>query len=151
MIVVPVLMTSCQVSDQPKSGPVAAQRRTTAQATTNAHGEPTQRSTLRASDSNMCGSPMNRRSLLAGIASLLVAPAIVRAVNLMPIASFVEEELVYGIRIQSWPFSEERPHFHISGIMLRPSGVPLSHFNDDIARFRTLWPRLVYRPIMSFP
>ena len=40
MMVVPVLMTSCQVSEKPKSGPVAAHTRTTTTASTNANGEP---------------------------------------------------------------------------------------------------------------
>jgi len=47
-IVVPVLMTSCQVSDQPKSGPETAQSRTTAIASTKVDERPTCRSTQRA-------------------------------------------------------------------------------------------------------
>ena len=40
-IVVPVLMTSCQVSEKPNSGPVKAQAMTTASATPKAHDVPT--------------------------------------------------------------------------------------------------------------
>src|SRR5215471_687512 len=47
-IVVAVLMTSCQVSDQPKIGPQAAQRRTAAIASRNVDDRPTCRSTQRA-------------------------------------------------------------------------------------------------------
>jgi hypothetical protein len=46
--VVPVLMTSCQVSDQPKSGPETVQSRTTAIASTKVDERPTCRSTQRA-------------------------------------------------------------------------------------------------------
>ena len=41
MMVVLVLMTSCQVSEKPKSGPVAAQTTMVAIARTDAQGEPT--------------------------------------------------------------------------------------------------------------
>src|SRR5215216_6728791 len=51
-MVVPVLMTSCQVSDQPNTGPVIAQTTTTAQASTKAVGDPTCRSIQRANRSN---------------------------------------------------------------------------------------------------
>ena len=47
-IVVPVLMTSCHVSDQPKSGPETAHKITTATASTNVDERPTCRSTQRA-------------------------------------------------------------------------------------------------------
>ncbi len=40
-IVVPVLITSCQVSEKPNSGPVAAQTTTTSAAVRNAQGDPT--------------------------------------------------------------------------------------------------------------
>src|SRR5262245_11329742 len=40
-IVVPVLMTSCQVSEKPKRGPVAAQIRTMPRARKNVQAEPT--------------------------------------------------------------------------------------------------------------
>jgi hypothetical protein len=39
-IVVPVLMTSCQVSENPKTGPVIAQTRTTPTANTKVEGRP---------------------------------------------------------------------------------------------------------------
>ena len=39
-MVVPVLITSCQVSEKPKSGPVAAQTRTTMTAVTKAQERP---------------------------------------------------------------------------------------------------------------
>lgn len=48
MIVVPVLMTSCHVSLNPKIGPATAQPTTTASAAMNAHGEPTWRDALAA-------------------------------------------------------------------------------------------------------
>lgn len=47
-MVVPVLMTSCHVSDQPKIGPDTAHRRTTAIASTKVEERPTWRSTQRA-------------------------------------------------------------------------------------------------------
>ncbi len=40
-MVVPVLITNCQVSEKPKTGPVAAQTIIVRSATTEAHGEPT--------------------------------------------------------------------------------------------------------------
>ena len=48
---VPVLMTSCHVSDQPKKGPEIAQMRRTATAITNIVGDPTCRSIKRANRS----------------------------------------------------------------------------------------------------
>ncbi len=39
-MVVPVLITSCQLSEKWNRGPVNAQRRTTSEATRNAHGDP---------------------------------------------------------------------------------------------------------------
>ena len=45
-IVVPVLMTSCQVSEKRNSGPLIIQTSTTPQAMANAIGEPTIRVTL---------------------------------------------------------------------------------------------------------
>ena len=48
-IVVPVLTTSCQVSEKPNSGPLAAHTKTTQNATRNAAGEPTMPDTLCAS------------------------------------------------------------------------------------------------------
>src|SRR5829696_2743329 len=42
-MVVPVLMTSCQVSEKPKSGPVTAQTTTTPAATAKAGGRPVAR------------------------------------------------------------------------------------------------------------
>src|SRR6202008_2792598 len=47
-MVVPVLITNCHVSDHPKTGPEAAQRRTTAIASINVEERPTCRSTHRA-------------------------------------------------------------------------------------------------------
>ena len=47
-IVVPVLMTSCQVSENPNSGPVIAHTMTTEQAVTNAAGVPVARDVQRA-------------------------------------------------------------------------------------------------------
>ena len=47
-MVVPVLMTNCQVSDQPKAGPETAQTRTTPMASTKVDERPTCRSTQRA-------------------------------------------------------------------------------------------------------
>ena len=41
-MVVPVLMTSCHVSEKPKSGPVAAQTRMTPRAVAKAHEPPVQ-------------------------------------------------------------------------------------------------------------
>src|SRR3954463_15660383 len=52
-MVVPVLMTSCHVSDQPKKGPEIAQMRTTATAITNVIGDPTCCSIQRANRSNL--------------------------------------------------------------------------------------------------
>ena len=43
MIVVEVLMTSCQVSENPNSGPETAQRITRPQQATNTSGRPVQR------------------------------------------------------------------------------------------------------------
>jgi hypothetical protein len=51
-IVVPVLMTSCHVSDQPKTGPEAAHRSTIAIASINVDERPTCRSTQRANRAN---------------------------------------------------------------------------------------------------
>ncbi|MCY1462732.1 hypothetical protein D9M71_805380 [compost metagenome] len=53
-MVVPVLMTSCQVSENPNMGRVMAQAATTPSASTNAVGEPAWRVAPPAKRSNAC-------------------------------------------------------------------------------------------------
>ena len=46
MMVVPVLMTSCQVSEKPKSGPVSAHTATANTASAKTHARPTSRAVM---------------------------------------------------------------------------------------------------------
>src|SRR5262249_4965237 len=64
IMVVPVLMTSCHVSENPKTGPVAPHTTIVARATANAHEPPVHSVTRRASASSALPTPSLERSPL---------------------------------------------------------------------------------------
>ena len=67
MMVVPVLITSCQVSEKPKSGPVTAQTSTTATAAMKAQDRPAWQEAHWAARAKEEGSAMQRERRMAGI------------------------------------------------------------------------------------
>src|SRR5262245_17096809 len=73
MIVVPVLMTSCQVSLNPNTGPVTAHTRTMVTATPNATGRPVQRAPCLAKRPNQL-SLSAMESSVPGTGSLISLP-----------------------------------------------------------------------------
>ena len=96
---------------------------------------------------------VQRRNFLIGLASLLAAPAIVRAENIMPVRAIilpVHDPLVRGVRFQSWAFGTKKPGYYCTGTIGPESGrgvlKPLSHFLKHVDAHRQWYPDLCWQP-----
>lgn len=95
---------------------------------------------------------ISRRGLLLGLTSLIVAPAIVRYANIMPVRALVlppEDPLTWGAHWQSWPFGTERPELHSMG-SISPVGhtpKPYSYWVSKLEKHRELYERLYIEPL----
>lgn len=99
---------------------------------------------------------MTRRAALAQIASLFAAPAIIRFNALMPISVShlnMNELMVYGINMQSWPFGSQRPDRYMTGMLCGyTSGLqPPPTFTRRLDSHKELWPDLVWKAIPPLP
>lgn len=98
------------------------------------------------------GTLIQRRNFIVGLASMLAAPAIVRAENIMPVRNLiVPEPMVHGLRWQSWRLGTERPEFFAVGSVGEELGrgplKPLSHFLSHIEWHKKHYPELNWRPM----
>lgn len=97
---------------------------------------------------------IHRRSVLAGLISVLAAPAIVRAQNIMLVRVLQPPDpLVRGIFWQSWPFRTSRPEYWTNGMVFTDfmPMKPMSYFAAEMERHRSVWPNLDWRPLHELP
>lgn len=96
---------------------------------------------------------IQRRNFLIGLMSVLAAPAIVRAENIMPVRALTlpDDPLVRGVRWQSWPFDAPMPAEMCQGSIGNWSNKaamqPLSHWLKALEKHRPNYPEMVWEPM----
>ncbi len=90
---------------------------------------------------------IHRRNFLIGLASLLAAPAIVRAESIMPVRALILPEpdpLIKGIRWQSWPIGTPMPSEMCEGSIGHWSKgaalKPRSYWLARLEKHKAVWP-----------